>query len=185
MTSILHSPCPPTHLHHCPVRVRLHADTPVLSVSASVPTLLSCPYPPSHQHSCPVHVRLRADPAILAVSVFAPTPLLLSLRARTYAHTVVPIPRVNTPRRPLPSPLSFSAPSCLARPAPPRSRSASLPIRFAHPAQLHCLPSGNVVSYNWNTTPLTKHHSSSYRNTCLPILLGYRARQAHRPCCPT
>ena len=164
LSSVVPCLCLPPRRHFCPVRVCLCADTPVLSVSASAQTLLSCLCPPSRRHSFPVHVRLCADPPVLSVSVFSPTPLLLSLRACTCARTFVPVPRVHTPRRPLSSPLSFSAPSRLTRPAPPRPRSASPPIRLARYAQLHRLPSGTVVAYNWNTTPLTKHHSFSYRN---------------------
>ena len=142
----LSCPCPPLRRHSGPVRVRLRADTPVLSVSAFAPTLLSCPCLPPRRHSCPIHVCLRTDTS-------APIPLC-------------PHPRPHLCSRP--SRPHTSSPSAIAlvilRSISPRpSRSASPPISLARPAQLHRLPSGSIVSYNWITTPLTKHHSSSYR----------------------
>ena len=145
--TLLPCPYPPPRRHFCPVCVRLSADTPVLSVSASAPTLLSCPCPPSRQHTCPVCVRLRTDTS-------APLPPCPHPRPR----------HCSRPSRPHTSSPSAIALVILRSVLPRPSRSASPPIRLARPAQLHRLPSGSVVFYNWNTTPLTKHHSSSYRN---------------------
>ena len=130
---VLRCLCPPRRQHSCPVRVRLRADTSVLSMSASVRTLLSCPCPPPRRHSCPVRVRLRADTPVLSVSAFAPT-LLSCPCPPSHRHLC------SSPSMPTPAPAPLFPSRASTHLVTLCHRPYRSPLRPASPVPLHLAP---------------------------------------------